>query len=112
MRSEGSWLQDLSNGFRFVFVFRAFRLWRQHEKQCAQQFVSCLVENCRNMHVGRANDASSAFKDLELSQQAKRPFTEKSADSKATSRAEQERAKRRVCHEPLWAHRREVLRCR
>ena len=49
------------------------------------------------MHVGRANDASSAFKDLELSQQAKRPFTEKSADSKATSRAEQERAKRRGC---------------
>ncbi|CAK9046114.1 Hypothetical protein (Fragment), partial [Durusdinium trenchii] len=70
--------------------------WRQHEKQCAQQFVSCLVDNCRNMHIGRAMDASTAFKELELSQQARRPATEKSVEGKAQSRADQERAKRRI----------------
>lgn len=68
--------------------------WRQHEKQCAQQFVSCLVDNCRNMHIGRANYASTAFKELEISQQARRPITEKSVEGKAQSRANQERARR------------------
>jgi len=68
--------------------------WRQHEKKCAQQFVSCLVDNCRNMNIGRANYASTAFKELEISQQSKRPITEKSVEGRAQSRAEQERAKR------------------
>lgn len=68
--------------------------WRQHEKHCAQQFVSCLVDNCRNMHIGRANYASTAFKELEISQQARRPITEKSVEGRAQSRADQERARR------------------
>lgn len=68
--------------------------WRQHEKQCAKQFVHCLVQNARNLHTGRAHHACSAFKDLEIEQKARRPFAERHVESRASCRAEAERAKR------------------
>ncbi|CAJ1333541.1 unnamed protein product, partial [Effrenium voratum] len=67
---------------------------RQQEQSAAKQFVSCLVSNCRNMQIGRADDAFAAFKDLELSQQAQRHNAEILMESRASTKVDAERAKR------------------
>lgn len=52
-------------------------------------------EITKNTSLYEKTKLRQAFKELEISQQSKRPITEKSVEGRAQSRAEQERAKRR-----------------
>ena len=59
-------------------------------------------EITKNTSLYEKTKLRQAFKELEISQQSKRPITEKSVEGRAQSRAEQERAKRRSFFSGGW----------
>eukprot|EP00931_Biecheleriopsis_adriatica_P101570 TRINITY_DN76686_c0_g1_i1.p1 TRINITY_DN76686_c0_g1~~TRINITY_DN76686_c0_g1_i1.p1 ORF type:complete len:1222 (+),score=210.17 TRINITY_DN76686_c0_g1_i1:285-3668(+) len=68
--------------------------WRHEQKQAAQRFVGCLVDNCKNLQTCKSSTAAHAFKELALTEQAKRVMTARHVESQVAKRTEKEAAKR------------------